>query len=211
MGQKVNPKAFRSPARLSWDSRWFADKKRYKTLVLADHTLRKALFDKLKTAGIARIEIARSLTAIDIILHVARPGIAIGRGGSGLEDLKKFVVAIIGSDNRKQPLKLDIHIEPIKEPNLDAFLVATNIADQLAKRIPHRRVSNQAIEKIMTAGAKGVKIALSGRIGGAEISRREKFQRGVLPLSTIRENIEFASVPSLTKSGYIGVKVWICK
>lgn len=210
MGQKVHPLAFRSQAYPGWDSRWFADKKRYKELVIADHRLRKTLLARLKPAGITRVEIARSLTSVDVILHVARPGIVIGRGGSGLEELKKYVQTIAHMPTTgKQALKVELHVEPVKEPNLDAYLIATNIADQLAKRIPHRRVVNQAIEKIMAGGAKGVKIALAGRIAGAEISRREKFHRGTLPLSTLRIRIDYASVPSLTKSGYIGVKVWI--
>ncbi|KKR78475.1 MAG: 30S ribosomal protein S3, partial [Microgenomates group bacterium GW2011_GWB1_40_9] len=106
---------------------------------------------------------------------------------------------------------IEITVEPVKEPNLSAYLVATTIADQLARRIPHKRACNQALERVMGAGARGIKIALSGRIAGAEIARHEKFGVGTVPLSTIRENIDFAAVPSLTKSGYIGVKVWICK
>ncbi|MBI1869407.1 30S ribosomal protein S3 [Candidatus Gottesmanbacteria bacterium] len=209
MGQKVNPKSFRIVTRLTWDSRWFADKRRYQDLLLADYKLRQALFKRLKPAGLARVEISRSITSLDVTLHVTRPGLVIGRGGSGLEDLKKFISNTLHTE-KKHKLKVELHIEPVKEPNLNAYLMASLIADQLAKRIPHRRVANQAIEKIMTSGAKGVRIALAGRIAGAEISRREKFQHGRLPLSTIRENIDFASVPSLTKSGYIGVKVWIC-
>jgi len=108
-------------------------------------------------------------------------------------------------------LKLDVAVEPVKEPNLNAYLVATTVADQLAKRLPAKRVGNQAIERVMGAGAKGVKILLAGRIAGAEIARRERFQAGTVPLSTIREEVDFAAVPSLTRSGYIGVKVWICR
>lgn len=211
MGQKVNPKAFRSIVTRVWDSRWFADKKRYHELVMEDWELRKALFAKLKTAGLARVEIARSLTSIEVTLHVARPGIVIGRGGSGLEELKKFIEEKLRSRRQKSRLKIELHVEPVKEPNLDAFLVASTIAEQLTRRIPHKRAANQAIEKVMVAGAKGIKIVLSGRIAGAEISRREKFMHGVVPLSTIREDVNFASVPALTKSGYIGVKVWICR
>ena len=134
----------------------------------------------------------------------------IGRAGSGLEELKEFLYqALSMKKNGKNVQKLDIRVEPIKDPNLDAYLVATNIADQLVKRLPAKRVLAQAVEKVMGTGAKGVRIVLSGRIGGAEIGRREKLQRGKVPLSTIRERITFASSPALTKKGYIGVKVWI--
>jgi small subunit ribosomal protein S3 len=146
---------------------------------------------------------------------------SFGRGGSGLEDLKKSVEKFLEKlGKRKGPYdrevkatkqKVELAVEPVKEPNLSAFLVATNIADQVARRMPHKRVCNQALERVMGAGAKGVKIKLSGRINGAEIARIEKFASGSVPLSTIREEVDFAAVPSLTKSGYIGVKVWICR
>ena len=126
-----------------------------------------------------------------------------------MEDLlSKRLKAVAG---KAQVVKVDIAVEPVKEPNLNATLVATNIADQLVRRMPHKRVCNQAVERAISAGAKGVRIRLSGRINGAEIARREKFQSGTIPLSTIREDIDFAIVPALTKSGYIGVKVWICR
>ena len=134
----------------------------------------------------------------------------IGRGGSGLEEIKDYLYKLlkIKKDSKSAP-KVDIRIEPIKEPNLDAFLVAKNISDQLVKRLPHRRVLAQAVERVMGAGGKGVRVIVSGRVGGAEIGRREKMQKGTVPLSTIREKVNFASVPALTKKGYIGVKVWI--
>ena len=134
----------------------------------------------------------------------------IGRAGSGLEDLKNYLQKLLGIKNDgKNVRKLDIRVEPIKEPNLDAYLVAKNISDQLLRRMPHRRILSQTVERVMGSGAKVVRIVLAGRIGGAEIGRREKLQRGKVPLSTIRERITFASVPALTKKGYIGVKVWI--
>ncbi len=215
MGQKIHPKGFRLGATFSWSSRWFADKKRYRDLLLADVELRRVLFSKLKSAGLAHVEIERSINKIKVILHVSRPGVVIGRGGSGLEEMKKFVETFlrskktITSDSGK--MKVEGTVEPVKEPNLNAYLVATTIADQLAKRLPHKRVANQAVERVMSAGAKGVRILLAGRIAGAEIARREKYQTGTVPLSTIKEDIDFASVPSLTKSGYVGVKVWICR
>jgi len=209
MGQKVNPKLFRLGPVYNWDSRWFDDKN-YKETLLEDYKVRKALTEKLKNAGVSNVEIERSINSIKIIIYVSKPGMVIGRAGSGLEDLKKYLQELLGIKNDgKNVRKLDIRVEPIKEPNLDAYLVARNIADQLIRRMPQRRIMNQTIERVMGAGAKGVRIVLSGRIGGAEIGRREKLQRGKVPLSTIRERISFASVPALTKKGYIGVKVWI--
>lgn len=213
MGQKVNPKAFRLGGLYTWDSRWFLGKGQYKKFILEDLNLRKALTEKLRPAGISRIEIERSINKVDVILHVSRPGIVIGRAGSGLEEIKKFVEKIIfpKKDKLNAKLKLEIKVEPIKEPNLDAYLVAVNVADQLIKRLPPRRVCSQAINKTQAAGAKGVKIILSGRIGGAEISRRETYKEGTIPLSTLREDIDFARFAAKTRSGYVGVKVWICK
>ena len=209
MGQKINPKLLRIGPLYNWDSRWF-ENKRYKDVLLEDITIRKELTNRLKIAGISKIEIERSINSIRITAYVLRPGIVIGRAGTGLEDLKKFVLGILSQNkSQKHAPKLDIRVEPIKEPNLDAFLVARNISDQIIKRLPYKRILNSSAEKVMSSGAKGVRILLSGRIGGAEIGRREKIQKGTVPLSTIRERINFASVPTLTKKGYVGVKVWI--
>lgn len=211
MGQKVNPYVIRIGTTNTWSSRWF-DEKNYKNTVLEDFALRKKLLARLKTAGVARVEIERSINSLRIIMYVSRPGIVIGRGGSGLEDLKKFITKFFADRrNGKQMPRLDIRVEPVKEPNLDAYLVATNIADQLARRLPYKRILNLTAEKVMSAGARGVKIVLSGRIAGAEISRREKIHIGTVPLSTVREDISYADLPALTKKGYIGVKVWINK
>lgn len=220
MGQKINPKGFRIGPVYGWQSRWFADSKQYRHLLLSDVRLRQTLTKKLKTAGLAQIEIERSINKMKITVHVAKPGMVIGRGGSGLEELKKFIVAFIQTHEGQKKiggkldttkLKIELAVEPVKEPNLNAYLVATSIADQIARRMPHKRVSLQSIDRVMNAGAKGVKVLLSGRIGGAEIARREKYHAGTVPLSTIREPVDFAAVPSLTKSGYVGVKVWICR
>ena len=210
MGQKINPKVIRLGLLYTWSSRWFANKEQYKEFLLSDVKIRRALMTRLKPAGISNVEIERSINKIDITIHVSRPGIVIGRGGAGLEEIKKFLSKIISSPSSSK-LKLDIKVEPVKEPNLDAYLVGLMIADQLAKRLPQRRVAAAAMEKVMMAGAKGIKIILSGRIGGADISRRETYKTGMMPLSTLRENIDFAVCPSLTRSGYVGVKVWICK
>lgn len=209
MGHKVNPKLFRLGPLYNWDSRWFDDKNYSKTL-LEDYTLRKAITERLKMAGVSSVEIERSINSLKITAYVSKPGIVIGRGGAGLEELKKFLVNILQKSKLGKNLpKLDIRIEPIKEPNIDAYLVAKNISDQLARRMPHKRIMGQAVERAMASGALGIRVILAGRIGGAEIGRREKLQQGTVPLSTIREHVSYASVPSLTKKGYIGVKVWI--
>jgi len=226
MGQKINPKGFRIGTFYTWESRWFADSGRYKEFLLEDIAIRGALHAKLKTAGLSQVELERSINKLKVILHVSKPGVVIGRGGSGLEDLKKYIQTYLFNHRKTRfatkkitkemmehnnKMKVELSVEPVKEPNLNAFLIATHISDQLARRMPQRRVCNQAIERIMSSGAKGVKIALAGRIAGAEIARREKYKMGTIPLSTMRESIDYASVPSLTKSGYIGIKVWICK
>ncbi len=209
MGQKVNPKLIRIGPVFNWDSRWFDDK-RYKDILLEDYYLRRAIQERLKSAGVSKVEIERSINSVKVTVYVLRPGIVIGRAGTGLEELKKFLVSFLTKGKKiKSAPKLDIRIEAVKEPNLDANLVAKNISDQLIKRLPHKRVLVFAAEKSMNAGALGIRIVLAGRIGGAEIARREKMQRGSVPLSTIRERISYASVPALTKKGYIGVKVWI--
>ncbi len=209
MGQKVNPHIIRIGTMYNWYSRWF-DEKRYKDTVIEDYMLRKSLMERLRIAGIARTEIERSINSLRIIVYVSRPGIVIGRGGTGLEDLKKFITGLFKKLHSGKALpKIDIRVEPVKEPNLDAYLVAMSVAEQLVRRLPFKRVLATTSEKVMNAGAKGVKILLSGRIGGSEIGRREKVHVGTVPLSTIREDINYAQVPALTKKGYIGVKVWI--
>ena len=212
MGQKVNPHIVRLGNVFTWSSRWFSEKK-YKETLLQDFTLRKMLMDKLRGAGIAKVEIERSINSLKIIIFVSRPGIVIGRGGSGLEDLKKAIVKFINSTDKTGGSipKLDIRVEPVKEPNLDAYLVAASISDQLIRRLPYKRILKSTAERVMTSGAKGIKILLTGRIAGSEIARREKIHIGTVPLSTIRENISYVSYPSLTKKGYIGIKVWINK
>lgn len=211
MGQKVNPHLFRLGNLFTWNSRWFSDSKRYKHLLLEDVLLRKALGKKLRNAGLSRVEIERSINHIDIIVFVTRPGVVIGRGGTGLEELKKYITTFLKKSGKQDALKIELKVEPVKEPNLDANIVANTIAEQIVKRLPHKRVANQAIERVMAAGAKGIKILFAGRIAGAEIARREKYQKGTVPLSTLREEIDYAQVPALTKSGYVGIKVWIAK
>ncbi len=213
MGNKIHPIGFRLGPVYTWTSRWFSDKKHYKELVLEDSKIRKALMIKLKPAGVARVELERSINHLVVTVFVARPGVVIGRGGSGTDDLKKYLVGQLLQikDTDKNAPKIDLKVEAVKEPNLDAYLVGINIADQLAKRLPPKRVMKQTVEKVMTAGAKCVRVRLGGRINGAEIARVEHLQEGVIPFSSVREKIDFATVPAYTRSGYIGIKVWICK
>lgn len=213
MGQKSNPIALRLGIHHDFKSVGFYSKKTYKTVVFEDMKIRQKLFARLKSAGVGNIVIERSVGKIRITIYVVRPGIVIGRGGTGLEDLKRSIVSWLseGKTSEKANQKIDLRVEPIKEPNLNAYLVATNVSDQLLRRLPFRRIMKQTVDRVMSAGAKGVRIVLSGRIGGAEIGRRERLQVGKVSLSTIRENIDFASIGSLTKSGYIGIKVWIDK
>jgi small subunit ribosomal protein S3 len=211
MGQKVNPISFRletvknSP---EWLSSWYAGKKKYPALLLEDKNIRDFLQKKLNTAGIVAIRIERSVKKIKLILIVSRPGLVIGRGGKELESIKKDVLKLISKENGKQ--NVDIQVEEFKHVDLSAKLIAEKISFQLTKRMPYRRVVLSSIEKSMAAGAKGIKVVLSGRINGAEISRREKFSQGKVPLSTIKSKIDYAECPALTRSGYVGVKVYLC-
>ncbi|KKS33265.1 MAG: 30S ribosomal protein S3 [Candidatus Amesbacteria bacterium GW2011_GWA2_42_12] len=211
MGNKVNPIGYRIPLNptLAWKSRWFSTRPAiYKAHLGEDVLLRKTLMKKLAIAGVNRVEIERSLKSMKIIIFVSRPGVVIGRGGSGLEDLKKFIVSKL-----KTTSKIELQVEEVKQPDLSAYLVATRVAEQLEKRMSSRRVAKKTIEKCMLAGAGGVKILIAGRINGAEIARRELYNSptGSVPLQTLRADIDYAQVPALTRSGYVGVKVWIFK
>jgi len=210
MGQKVHPYAFRLGPLYTWKSRWFADKKQYAQLVKQDDQIRNLLMTQLRPAGITDIEIERSLKKITIRLYVTRPGVVIGRGGSGIQLLKQQLDQIINQDQPdNKRIQLELNVEEVKVPELSAYFMATRIADQLAHRLPHQRVVKRAMEQIINAGAQGVKVVLSGRIGGKEISRTENFSLGSVPRQTIRSQIDYAQVPAYTKSGFIGVKVWI--
>lgn len=211
MGQKVNPLSYRlktSSTAPEWMSSWYADKKKYKDLLLEDYKIRQALEKKLASAGIVNIRIERSAKKIKITLVVSRPGLVIGRGGKELETTKNLVQKFLTKQNSKT--NIDIQVEEFKNTDLSAKLIAEKISYQLAKRMPYRRVVLGAMEKAMIAGVKGIKVQLGGRINGAEISRREKFHQGRVPLSTIKAKIDYAEVPCLTRSGYIGVKVYLC-
>lgn len=208
MGQKVNPIGFRMGRQVDWQSHWFASKGNYKDYLLEDVKLRRFLMQRYARAGIAQVRIERTTDKIYVRVLVARPGMVIGRGGTGLEELKKVLASEL---EVASPAQLKIDVEEVKKPDLNAYLVATSVARQLERRMPHRRVINQTSERVMAAGAKGVKIMLSGRIAGSEIGRTEHLSKGSVSLQTLRAKIDFARVPSLTKYGYIGVKVWINK
>ena len=212
MGKKVNPLGFRLGSLYTWKSRWFADPGNYKKIMHQDVILRKFLFEQLRLAGIDKIEIERSINKITIIIHVARPGVVIGRGGSGLEKLKKDIAEKLkeGIDNKKT-LKIDLQIKEVKAPDTSAQISLMKMQDMLIKRYPHRRAVANIIGKAMQSGAKGIKIVLAGRIAGAEISRTEKYSEGRMPTQTLRSDIDYAQSPALTKSGYIGIKIWIYK
>ena len=167
--------------------------------------------EKLKLAGITSVEIERLPKSMAIFLTVSRPGVVIGRGGTGIEDLKKFVIEKIKEIRGDFPkdLKIDLKVNEVKNPEISAYLVATRIAGELERRMSHRRIVVKALERVMAAGAWGVKVVLGGRINGAEISRVEKFHMGSVPTQTLRETIDYAQVPALLKRGYVGIKVWI--
>ncbi|MBU3935731.1 30S ribosomal protein S3 [Patescibacteria group bacterium] len=209
MGQKVNPISFRletgdnSP---QWQSSWYANKINFPKFLIQDKKIRDFIQDRLYSAGIVAIRIERSTKSVKIKLIVSRPGLVIGRGGKELETTKKQIQALL--KNSKQAI--DIQVEEFKNTDLSAKLIAEKIAYQLTKRMPYRRVVTGAMERAVSAGAKGIKIVLSGRINGAEISRREKFSQGTVPLSTLRSQIDYHQCPSLTRSGYIGAKVYLC-
>jgi small subunit ribosomal protein S3 len=213
MGQKINPTGFRIGKFKDWKSRWFADDASFKDLLYEDIRIRDALSEKLEMAGITKVEIDRLPKNMVVTLTVSRPGIVIGRGGTGLEDLKKLIVGIIKEARGEMPkdLKIDLQVNEVKNPETSAQLVANRIVTDLERRIPHRRVIARTMDRVMQSGAKGVKIILSGRIGGADISRVEKYHQGSVPTQTLRENIDYAQVPALLKKGYVGVKVYIHK
>jgi small subunit ribosomal protein S3 len=211
MGQKVNPIGIRTGSFLPWKSRWFAGEGSFKDFLLEDIKIRKGLMSRLKLAGIVGVEIERLPKSMVVTITVSRPGVVIGRGGTGIEDVKKFILQIMSEVRHKviQNLKIDIRINEVKNPELSAQLVAERIVGELERRIPHRRVVQKTLERVMASGALGAKVVLGGRINGAEISRVEKFHMGSVPAQTLREDVDYAQVPALLKRGYVGVKVWI--
>lgn len=211
MSQKVNPIGFRVGRMIGWKSRWFSDSGVYKDLLLEDIKIRKELMKKLTAAGIVGVEIERQPKSLVVMVTVSRPGVVIGRGGSGIEELKKFIVSLLKDSKatKVSNIKIDLKVNEVKNSELSAYLVAERIVSDLEKRIPHRRTVTKAMERVMGARAGGIKIVLSGRINGAEIARVEKFHQGSVPTQTLREDIDYAERPALTRRGYVGVKVWI--
>ncbi len=207
MGQKTHPKAFRLGFIETWNSKWFA-RKNYAQLVREDVTLRRHILRKLRDAGIAQIDIERSPTALTVTLSTSKPGVVIGRGGTGAEALRKEIQQQL-SKNRKLSVKLNI--QEIRQPELVAQIVVGNIIEQIEKRLPFRRIMKVTVEQVMRAGAQGVKVMLAGRLNGAEIARTEHLERGKIPLHTLRARIDYSRGTALTTYGTIGVKVWIYK
>ncbi len=211
MGHKVDPKGFRIGILYKASSRWFANKHDYQTFVLQDIKIKDFIMDRLKLAGIVEVEVSRSINVIKIVIHASRPGVVIGRGGANLDTLKQEVQTFLKKIKAPESLKFELDVKEVKNPDLSAKLVGERISEQLIKRYPHRRAISQAQERVMAAGAKGIKIQVAGRVGGAEIGRTEKYSKGSVPTQTLRSDIDYAKVASLTRSGYVGIKVWIYK
>lgn len=203
MGQKVHPIGLRLGIIRSWDSKWFA-KRQYANLVHEDAKIRKFLKDKLHHAGISQIEIARAADRARIRIHTARPGIVIGKKGAEIEALKRQLEQMV----RREIL---IDIQEVRKPEMDATLVAENIALQLTRRVAFRRAMKKAVSSALKFGAKGVRVACAGRLGGAEMARREWYREGRVPLHTLRADIDYGTAVAKTTYGVIGVKVWIFK
>lgn len=202
MGQKTNPIGFRLSLRRNWRSNWF-EKRSYSSNLAEDIQIRKYILTRLNNAGIAKVEISRTSKVVTVTIFTARPGIVIGRGGEEVNHLKKEL-------NQLTPKDIQVNISEIKRPELDASLVGSNIAYQLKKKISYRRVVNKVLQSTMRMGAKGIRINVAGRLGGAEIARSEKFMNGSVPLHTLRADIDYALTEAHTTYGVIGIKVWIC-
>ncbi|ANS75994.1 30S ribosomal protein S3 [Paenibacillus yonginensis] len=202
MGQKVNPVGLRVGIIRDWESKWYAGKD-FGDLLLEDVKIREHLKNKLKESAVSRIEIERAANRVNVTIHTAKPGMVIGKGGSEVENLRGEITKIAGGK------KVHINISEIKTPDLDAILVAESIAQQLERRVSFRRALKQAIQRTMRSGAKGIKTAVSGRLGGAEIARTEGYSEGTVPLHTLRADIDYGTAEAHTTYGRIGVKVWI--
>lgn len=208
MGQKVNPRGLRIGITTNWKSRWYS-KKEYPKQLREDIGIRRMIEDKLRNAAVGSVDIERSAGLVRVIVRTARPGVIIGRGGTGIEDIRKMVKAKFFK-TRKVDLKVEV--EEIKNSEEDARVVGQNVAEQLEKRVPYRRVLKGVIDQAMEGKKiKGIKIEIAGRLGGSEIARREWLSKGTLPLHTLRADIDYAKVTAQTTYGVIGVKVWICR
>ena len=204
MGQKVHPTGVRVGIIKDWNAKWYADSKNFADYLVEDQKIRKFLKKKLYTAGISKIEIERTAKAVKVNLYTAKPGIVIGKGGAGAESLKADVTKLIGKD-------VNINIVEVKAISTDAQLVAEDIASQLERRISFRKAMKQCMQKAMKSGALGIKTAVSGRLGGADMARTEFYKEGTVPLQTLRADIDYGFAEADTTYGKIGVKVWIYK
>lgn len=204
MGQKVNPHGLRVGIIKDWDSRWFADKKSFGDSLVEDYNLRVFLKNKLFQAGVAKIEIEKFANKVRVSIHAAKPGIVIGKGGSEIEKLKKELEKMTGKT-------IILNVIEVKSPDLNAQLVAENIASQLERRISFRKAMKQCMGRTMKLGAKGIKTYVAGRVGGAEIARTEQYHEGTIPLQTLRADIDYGFCEANTTYGKLGVKVWIYK
>lgn len=201
MGQKINPVGLRVGIIRDWESKWYGGKD-YADMLHEDIEIREYLFKRLKDAGISSVEIERAANRVNLTIHTAKPGMVIGKGGSEVEALRKALTKMTGK-------KVHINIEEIKTPELDARLVAENIAQQLERRISFRRAMKQTIQRTLRSGAKGVRTQVSGRLGGADIARTEGYNEGTVPLHTLRADIDYGTAEAHTTYGRSGVKVWI--
>lgn len=204
MGQKTSPKAIRLGITHTWPERWYARKKKYHELLTRDVDLRDKIMDLMPDAGISKIEIERGNKRLLVTINTSKPGIIIGKQGDKIEELKTTLAKELGE-------RIDINIKEIKKPDLDAKILGDLVADQIERRIAYRRAAKLALEKAMDAGAIGAKVLVSGRLNGVEISRREYFKKGNIPLHTFRANIDFAKSRAETTYGSIGIKTWIYK
>lgn len=204
MGQKVHPHGLRVGVIKDWDSRWYSDDKNFSNYLIEDAKIRKFIKNKLYLSGVSRIEIERAANKVKVNINTAKPGIVIGKGGTGIEEIRGQLSKLIKKD-------IAVNITEIKVPELDSQLVAENIASQLEKRVSYRRAMKQAMTRTMKLGAKGIKTAVSGRLGGAEIARSEHYREGTIPLQTLRADIDYGFAEANTTYGKIGVKVWIFK
>ena len=211
MGQKVNPHGLRVGVIKGWDSRWCVKDEVFGDVLVSDYKIRKLLKEELQKAGVPKIEIERDQYRVRVFIHCAKPGMVIGRSGDNIEKLKKEVEAIVGKDANGKQIPVSVNVVEVRNPELNAQLVAENIAAQLEGRVAFRRAMKMAIRNTMRLGAKGIKISCGGRLGGAEIARSEHYHEGTIPLQTLRADIDYGFWEANTTYGKIGVKVWIYK
>lgn len=204
MGQKVNPHGLRVGVIKDWDSKWYADKKNFADLLVEDNNIRKYVKKKLYTAGISKIEIERAANRVKVSIHTVKPGMVIGRGGAGVEELRAEIEKLTNKS-------VVINVEEIKNQDLDAQIVAEAIAESLERRVAFRRAMKQAIQRTMRQGALGIKTSVSGRLGGADMARTEGYSEGTIPLQTLRADIDYGFAEADTTYGKLGVKVWLYK